>query len=277
MYLIGKNKITQYISQNPQARITLLTWLKEYPYREGKNLFKRSVQGCASGQSQPGIGNYVVSYKINYRAQAVLVTYVGSKEEHQAEMERKFREMQEKNPGLVRETKVAEVVIKVPQNLEKLQQVETERTGTDSTTILWLPEIDSENGQYNADQEIKSETSFITADFYESALGKVAAIFDAQPGMPEFDELTALLPVVNSYEAQALKYPPLKTFEIVNYIMDMLDLPASYVGPAAGGEDKLEQFRLGEITLPDNVLARLYNKLHICFPVSDQRFFNRDL
>ncbi|RYE27564.1 MAG: hypothetical protein EOP45_00770 [Sphingobacteriaceae bacterium] len=97
MSLIAKNKITEYIAKHPQARIPLLTWMKEYPYREGKNFFtywEGNIAGTYSaGQSQPGIGDYIIKYKINYPAKAVLITWVGSKEELAVEMDREFKEM----------------------------------------------------------------------------------------------------------------------------------------------------------------------------------------
>lgn len=68
---------------------------------------------------------------------------------------------------------------------------------------------------------IKSETE------YDAALDRADAIFDAQPGMPEGDELELLLLVIKAYEDEHHPIPPPDPIEAIKITMEEKGIKAA--------------------------------------------------
>lgn len=269
MSLVSKNKITEYINEHPEARIILLTWLKEYPYSrhmflDGKG---QPVQGCGSGNAQPDIGDYSIRFRINYSAKAVCITWVGTKQEHEEKIEHEFKELQRKNPNLTRSVKVIDVVVETPDSACFEQSKESMQSETNplNTTFFSTAHIHLGN-------DLSKEQSFETEASYQKGLLRLNDIFDAQSNTPDFDELLLLLRLVSNYEEYNLKFPTLQLFEVVLRRMKIFNMTALNITQMLGSEAGIHQFLSGKQTLPPKILTRLFKLLGIRFPVDDPYF-----
>ncbi len=277
MSLVATNKITEYINKHQEARITLLTWLKEYPYRQEQNMFLnqegKPIQGHGAGNAQPDLGFYSIKYRINCFAKAVYITNVGTRQEQEEEAEREFKELQQKDPSLTKSVKVADVILKSPPFEPFEQSAADIQIETDvvkepffhPATHEKTTQVDWSNGLFEG-QSVENEAA------YQQALLRVNKIFDAQPDTPEFAELLSLLFLVGNYEKYKLKFLTLQLYEVVLHRMKMFNISASDLATMLGSADGLYPFLFGEQVLPPKILARVFKLLGIRFPVDDQRF-----
>jgi len=263
MNLIAKNKIAEYIGKHPEARVDLLTWLEEYPYREGKEPLsgykdKDMVHaGCGSGSSSPGSGDYVIKYRINYDAKIHCITWVGTKEQ----IVQEFKATREVNPAL-KEQIVIEQVFSAPppQNHDGIK--EWTKSKTQKTQIAVI------SGKGSLDEKINLKEAE-----YEKELARAIALLEARPNTPEFFELLDLLPLINSYEAYKLKFPPIYAFEIVTLRMNLFELtPLNLATMLGRSENELKLFLSGEVMLRDEILAELYKILSLHIPINNPHF-----
>lgn len=281
MTLIARNRITEYINKHPEARITLLTWLKEYPYNQEERMFSdkegKSIKGFGAGSAQPDLGVYSIKFRINYAAKAVFITWIGTRREHEEESEREFKELQRKHPDVKRIVKVATLTIKSP-NLKSIKQSAESRqqAEVDSNTAFLLPADLEAITQINSNIDLFDERNFKTEAAYKQGLLRVFDIFDAKPETQEFDELLTLLRLVKYYEEYELKFPLLKAFEVVTHRMDMFQMISFDLAIMLESED-IYQFLSGKQELSPKTLTRLYKIVGIKFPISDRLFFDNYL
>lgn len=286
MYFITKNKIADYIQQHPEAQAAFLTWVKEYPYREGRNIFKQSqpLNGMLSGCSGLGRGDYQISFRFNPWLKTAYITSLGTREAgvefHQAE----FEKMKAENPDIERKVITSEVVIKVPDfpgrattkaidpapvlpgEANETFEV-TEAIPVDLTDVhlgkapeIFPPAIEG---------HIVSERDFKTKAEYESALNRAISIFDARPDTPEFDELALLLPLIRHYEASKIELPRLALLDAIKLKMKVLEMIPAYLTKAIGSEEEINLFLAGKNAPSDEVLQAICDQLYIRIPLND--------
>ena len=267
MYLIATGKIAEYITSNPTARIDLLKWLKEYPYGQGRNMFSdrehTPLFTNGTGMAHLDKGDYTVSYRINYPAKAVYITWVGSADD----INREIKEREQRYPGSTR-VKTTVRHMRIPSR-EELSQASYQQKGEEPNVPFTLSA--TQQALNDTDSLNSPDDSFKTEAEYLAGLDRTNTIFEAEPGTSEFNELLKLLPLVKHYEDYKLKFPQLQPYEIVNHKMKVLDMIPSYFTAVIDVEE-LQQFLAGNLVLPPDVLQKLYNFLYIRLPVNDMRF-----
>jgi antitoxin component HigA of HigAB toxin-antitoxin module len=262
MYLITQNKIADYIRQHPEAQTSFLTWLKEYPYWEGKNMIKQiesqpivGLLTCCSG-----VGDYRIKYKFNPWLKTGYVTWLGTKEAlveyEQAELEK----LKIQYPDLVTTT----VVFEVPgrgraTNAAKGKVVDLMDVHSGKASEIFLPKIE---------EHVVSEPDLKTKAEYEKALNRAISIFDERPGTPEFDELTLLLPLIRHYEADNIELPRLAIVDVIKLKMKELEMNPSYFTKVISEED-VNLYLAGKSALSNKTLRALCKKLYILIPLND--------
>lgn len=90
MNLIGRNKIADYILKHPQARIALLTFLKEFPYRHERYTDHSYVQ--VDGIFQTDGFDCLIKVRINHFAKAINILELTTAEEEMNKWEQKLKE-----------------------------------------------------------------------------------------------------------------------------------------------------------------------------------------
>lgn len=264
MSLIATNKISEYIDLHPEARIPLLSWLKEYPYHLEKRMFSsqdgRTHQGCTVGDLGVGRGDYIIKCRINYTAKIVCITWVGNKEEYQIEMDRELKEVLQKYPDAVVKEVSTTVTVQAP-----VPQV---------TEGAFSFEVKDEPIYINSGIDLAEGEGFQTEEEYEQGLDSAAFIFEAEPNTPEFDELLALVPLIKHFENEKLKFPSLSNFEAVKRKMEILDMIPLNLAHFVGSEDQFNLFLSGKLALSDEIVNRLFKLLFIHFPINDRRFIS---
>jgi antitoxin component HigA of HigAB toxin-antitoxin module len=284
MCLIAQNKIADYIELYPEARTILLTWLKEYPYREGKNSFKQNEneppEGILTGWSSPGRGDYSIQYKFNPWLKTGYIIWLGTKEAYAEYEQAEFAKIKAQHPDLERKVKTVSFVLDVPDptlNVTESGIADLSEPKTLSVT-MGIP-VDLTNVHLGKAPEIfppKIEDHIVSAfdlktkTEYEKALNKAVFLFDSQPGTPEFDELALLLPLIQHYEASHIELPRLVLLDVIKLKIKELDMPSSFLISTIGSQEEADLFLAGKNTLPDKTLQAISDLLFICIPLNDK-------
>lgn len=256
MNLIGKNRIAQYLEQHPEAAVTLMTWIKEFPYvqeRISRQLPEPAV-GFSGGTAQPDLGEYCIKFVVNHSIHTTLITWIGTK----AEL---MKQVYEENPQEIRKT--VEVIVAPPVPFAQ-------------RTVLSENQIPKPVVEINiaSDYHLAGEQSFASLSEYEQALDRLLLLFKVQPVSAAFEELSALLPSIKKYEANQLNFPEVKIFELIKHRMGMFQLTPQNLAEVAGGEAQMNRFLSGETELPNENLSGIYKILAIKFPVSDRYYLS---
>ncbi|GAA3956947.1 hypothetical protein [Mucilaginibacter dorajii] len=267
MHLIAKNKIAQYIQQHPETQTAFLTWLKEHPGRYA-NSMSHMLERPQEGQrftmmAGVGLGDYQVESRINLHLKASYIMWVGSNAELEARHQAKIELMKAENPSFETQTKVKVVEVlltppppvpfdSIPQG-NKVQPVIIEQVQ------LPAPMVEP--------PYVETESDFKTAPEYEEALARAIAIFEAEPGSAEFDELTKLIPLIAHYEQSKLDFPELTMLDVVKYKMNMLEIAPQSLPGFIGTAEEIELFLAGKQALAKEKLDWLCNLLWIKFSI----------
>ena len=238
MLLLGTDKIVRYIGQEPDARLSLLTFIKEFPYRQhfsgGK---EESANAISTAVALPDLGVYGVEYRINAGAGTFFITRVDKVEMFQAAVD-----------PLLAKTAEVEIVPPAPFDGEKHEVTAKEMP-------VSMPDAEFDSGFK-----------------YEDALARVEQLFDAVQGTAEFSALIELLPGVAAYEAKYLQFPTFTPAEIVKHRMKMFHMDARYLSSVLHDKYDIQSFLDGSLKLPNEDLDRLYNLVGYKFPAADARF-----
>ncbi|PTR00844.1 hypothetical protein C8P68_10172 [Mucilaginibacter yixingensis] len=252
MTFIATNKIAAYLERNPAAKTELLVWLKSYPYFH----FKMQPPVIEKPYSinlmaQPGHSNYAIRYDINFAADVKLITWVGTKTEHD---ELRAREMQEQYPeGAQRKIKVVSVTLKA---------------GAGQVRTIKKSEIIGPE----PDGALAMAEPFANTIAYEDAVGKATLLLQSKPGTNEYNEFMQLLPRIKRYERFDLQFPKLSVADIVKRQMQVLDLMPDDLPSFAKADFDPQAFLAGQVDLPGKTLTLLYKHLGLGFPAKDKRF-----
>ncbi|WP_342648622.1 hypothetical protein [Mucilaginibacter sp. CSA2-8R] len=269
MNLIATNLIVAYIAKHSDARVSLLSWLKQQPYRI-RNIFNGSDTSLNIGGGQSTADpDYYISYSINYLAKAARITHVENKNEQQERLDREFAEAEMKNPGKVRRiTKTFTTIVHVPEPIADNEiHPNIARIKTTITTTIETQPIE----EYQIDADFAGIMPFNSAEDYELALDRATAIFNAQPGAPESDELMVLLPRIRQYEYEQLKFPALRPSEIVTQRLELFKMQPNQLNIFAD-PNAITQFLAGNLELDDWVLEKVYQCLGLRIMPGDRRF-----
>jgi HTH-type transcriptional regulator / antitoxin HigA len=103
--------------------------------------------------------------------------------------------------------------------------------------------------------------SIRTEEDYRKALKKAGEIWDAQPGIPEADELESLLPLIEDYEEDHYHIDPPDPIEAIKVRMEDLRLSRKDLESCIGSRERVSDIlnRKRPLTLP--MIRRLSEKL----------------
>lgn len=104
---------------------------------------------------------------------------------------------------------------------------------------------------------IKNETD------YDTALLRVDAIFDAQPGTPEGDELELLVTLIELYEEKAYPVDFPDPIAAIKFRMEQQELRQKDLVPYLGSESKVSEVLSGKRSLSLSMIRKLVNGLGI--------------
>lgn len=275
MVLIGINKIANYINQHPEARVPLLTWLKEFPYLQtGWNSLDhegKPYSGSGEGGFGVGTGTYWINYAINYDAETDRITWVGSEAERKAEMDKRVEEELRKYPNAVTST-VSKTFTLSPTAPDPDMEMDSFTFTTIAGGTSTVSEKKRDPAVIYAEPALAEGKGFQDIGEYEKALSRATVVFNAAPGTSEFDELTDLLPLIRDFESHKLKFPLLHNFEIIKDRLAMFDMKPTDLPAIDGGEEQINLFLNGKLELPDEIVDQIFKVLFIRIPVGDKRF-----
>jgi HTH-type transcriptional regulator/antitoxin HigA len=98
---------------------------------------------------------------------------------------------------------------------------------------------------------------------YCAALARTEAIFLAQPGEPEFDELDILATLIEAYEAQHHPIPEPDPIEYIKYKMEEQGLLQRDVAQWFGGENRVSEVLNRKRKLTAKMMKALHDNLGI--------------
>jgi|GEM_PF-2556316 len=279
MNLIATNKIASYIEQHPEARIPLLTWLKEFPYQQARrdslDHDGKPLHGCGEGGFGVGTGEYWVKHLVNYDAKTYWIKWVGNEAERKIETDHEFKQMLKKYPNAVTKTvSVTETVVVPPPTPEPYADPEMDSFTFTTITggISTVREKKRDPVGIYAVPALPAGEGFQSEEEYEQALSRASEIFAAEPGTPEFEELLVLLPLIREFENHKLKFPVLHNFEIVKDRLEMFKMKPTDLPAIDGGEERINLFLSGQLELSDEIVGQMFKVLFIRIPIGDKRF-----
>ncbi len=269
MSLIATNKIADYITKHPDARVPLLLWLKQQAYLS-RYMFNRSNPNDYIGESYSTADpDYCITYLINNPAKAMLITRVESEKEQEERFDREFAEAKKNSSGTLRRiTKIFTTTIQPPEPLE-IDEVNIDNKTSAKPVIKTVIHNPIEPALVSPD--FTGITPLASVVEYKHALDRATEIFKAQPGEPEYDELISLLPQIVQYEFQQLKFPALKPFEAVKHRLALFKMLPEHLHSFIDSTTA-QQFLAGEVELDDDVLQEIYQFLGLRFAPDDRRF-----
>jgi len=263
MYLITKNKIADYIEQHPEAQTAFLTWIKEFPYWESNNNENQPIVGILNGWFGLGRGDYWIEFKFNPWLKTGYMVWIGTEKARIEYENAKIEKLRIKYPDLV----TTSVTITTPASTRRSKKESEDRIvhRTDvpqgkATEIFPSP----------IEGYVASELDLKTQAEYENALNKAIALFDAQPGTPEFDELASLLPFIRHHEATNIELPQLALLDVIKLKMEMLEMNPSHLTFIIGSDEEVNLFLTGKNTLPNKTLKTVCKLLCIRIPLHDK-------
>ena len=288
MYLITKNKIADYIQQHPEAQTAFLTWIKEFPYLQGKNLHtdhkNQPIDYILNGWFGLGTGDYSIEFQFNPWLKTGYLVWLGTKEALIEHQDREFEKRKAQNPGLERKVVITTVTLKPP-------SISSSKTKLERSKLSDLSEIDEtvsvstgipvdltnvhlgnapEIFPSKIEGHITSEHNIKTKIEYENALDRAIAIFDARPGTSDFKELALLLPLIRHYEATNIEFPRLAILDAIKLQMKMLEMNPSHLTFIIGTEEEANLFFTGKDTLPPKTLQAICDLLFLRIPLNDK-------
>jgi len=263
MYLITKNKIADYIAQHPEAQTAFLTWIKEFPYWESNNNENQPIVGILNGWFGLGRGDYWIEFKFNQWLKTGYMVWIGTEKARIEYENAKIEKLRIKYPDLV----TTSVTITTPASTRRSKKESEDRIvhRTDvpqgKATEIFLSPIEG---------YVASELDLKTQAEYENVLNKAIALFDAQPGTPEFDELASLLPFIRHHEATNIELPQLALLDVIKLKMEMLEMNPSHLTFIIGSDEEVNLFLTGKNTLPNKTLKTVCKLLCIRIPLHDK-------
>jgi HTH-type transcriptional regulator/antitoxin HigA len=256
MDLIGKNKIANYILRHPQARIALLTFIKEFPYRK----WNIDSDAHVDWTFRTDGFDCLINVRMNYFAKAFNILALTTAEEEMNKWEQNLKELETAGNKEKIITKLVNVIVTVPPPPD-VEEPGPLAQGNNSEVVA--------NLFHSALKELTVDT---TAE-YERNLNRVNMLFDAKPETPEFEELINLLPKVIEYETYKLEFPKLKIFEVVKHRIALFSITPVELRYIIGDDEQVGLFFSGKLELTADVLSKLYEMAGLRAPVTDKRFF----
>jgi antitoxin component HigA of HigAB toxin-antitoxin module len=257
MYLITKNKIADYIEQHPEAQTAFLTWIKEFPYWESNNNENQPIVGVLNGWFGLGGGDYWIEFKFNPWLKTGYMLWIGTEKARIEYENAKIEKLRIKHPDLV----TTSVTITTPASARRSKKESEDSVRQDKAPEIFPSPIE---GYVASEFDLKTQTE------YENALNKAIALFDAQPGTPEFDELALLLPFIRHHEATNIELPRLALLDVIKLKMEMLEMNPSHLTFIIGSDEEVNLFLTGKNTLPDKTLKTVCKLLCIRIPLNDK-------
>jgi antitoxin component HigA of HigAB toxin-antitoxin module len=262
--LIARNKIADYIQQQPEAQTVFLNWLRNFPYMEAKSIarqIEKSSTGEFSHASSPlNNGEYQIAYHTNYALKTAYISWLGTQKELEDYMQAEFEKQLVKNPGLEFRVKRTNVVLIPPPSMTS-SHVEKTMLNTDGNS--GIININGEVTVHYRPPYLESDRDYRTKVEYEQALNKAIAIFEAQPDTPEFEELSSLLPLVKHYEDTKLILPELDISDVIRLTIKNFNLLRPMLEPIIGRQEEVDLFLAGKQQLPEETLKLICNSFGI--------------
>lgn len=98
---------------------------------------------------------------------------------------------------------------------------------------------------------------------YQSALERISALMDAEPGTGEFDELELLAMLVDTYESEVHPIALPDPIEAIRFRMDQADLKQKDLVPLIGSRSKVSEVLSGKRTLSLTMMRNIHRELGI--------------
>ncbi len=98
---------------------------------------------------------------------------------------------------------------------------------------------------------------------HAAALSRIEAIFDAEPGTPEFDELDVLSTLIEAYEDKFISIPELDPIEAIKFRMEQVGLENKDLIPYLGQNSRITEVMKRQRKLSLNMIRRLNKELGI--------------
>jgi HTH-type transcriptional regulator / antitoxin HigA len=102
---------------------------------------------------------------------------------------------------------------------------------------------------------------------HERAVARIDALFDAEPGTPEHDELDVLATLVDAYEAEHHPVDPPTPVEAIRFRLEQGDLTRAELAELLGSRAKVAEVLGKQRALSKVMIVRLHERLGIAYEV----------
>jgi HTH-type transcriptional regulator/antitoxin HigA len=97
----------------------------------------------------------------------------------------------------------------------------------------------------------------------KAAFQRLEAIFQAEPGSPEADEMEVLATLIEAYENKHYAITPPDPIEAIKFRMEQQNLSARDLEPYIGGNGRVSEVLNRKRPLSLKMIKRLHDGLHI--------------
>ena len=259
--LITKGKIFDYIQQYPEAKTALLIWLKEFECPVDKLRIRRVLPNRTVGIMYGEVSlfdGFHLRIQTNNWLNTAILTWFGTTEELTAYREQERKMLKEKYPNIV--TKRFTLVTGQRKNANQ------NFNGSKEPSIIVSDPVENQNrapiflkepSAHQAAKELETESE------YENLLTRAVAIFKAEPGTSEFDELWSILPLIKRYEEQNMQFPILEPLVVIKLKLSERHLIPLDLIRIIGSEEDVDLIFSGKKPLSKGIIGKLYRRLKI--------------
>lgn len=102
-----------------------------------------------------------------------------------------------------------------------------------------------------------------TEQAYDEAIERIEALWGAESGTPEGDELDVLLTLVEVYEKENHPVPPPTPIEAIRFVMEQRGMKQADLVPYIGSRSRVSEVLRGKRTLSLSMIRSLHTHLKI--------------
>lgn len=261
MFLISKNKITKYIDEHPESKLSLMLLLSSYNNRKYNAFWNNDLVNPSMPNGKGGssfTNDYKIEYEINQFANAELITWVGT----EAELQEKRRIEQEEIERYYREVLGQELITVSGSFTTKGNSFKQPKPNP--TIPTYSSELQEKIDSFNLDFKLSDLELFTTFEEYESGIETATALFSARPGSKDFEDLLLLLFKIDHYERNDLIFPEVTITEFIIHMMKFFKLEVSDFRDILP-QNEFELFVAGELKLKAYTLNRVLTRVGLNF------------
>ncbi|WP_316807850.1 hypothetical protein [Pedobacter agri] len=260
MFLFAKSTIINYINNNPESRISLVLWLNNFETRSHSFFtdFDIDFHYPNGSGSSSFTDDYTIQYEINIHAKALLITWVGNKDELKEKQRIEQEEFERYNREVLGGKLISGTFSATGRGISR------KPIKPDPSIPTFKSDLQKRIESFNIEINASELDHFKTVEDYECAVDEAISLFSSRPGSSSFKELLMLLFKIDHYQRNVLIFPEANLVELVSHMMSFFKLNISDFSDILSTTE-FELFLSHQLKLKAYTLKRILTRMGLKF------------